>query len=139
MAIFCSALTSIGLDCFFLFVCFLSSVYLCVCLSIYLSLYLSVCLSICLSTCLSVYRSIYLSIYLSIYQSRSLDRLAGLVVKASASGAEDPGFESCLRGNFSRSSHTSDVKIATPLAAPGIIGSALGLAGPVSVYCDWMR
>ena len=28
-------------------------------------------------------------------------RLAGLVVKASASGAEDPGFESSLRRDFS--------------------------------------
>ena len=36
------------------------------------------------------------------------NRLAGLVVKASASGAEDPGFESCLRRDFSGSSHTSD-------------------------------
>ena len=29
------------------------------------------------------------------------DHLGGLVVKASASRAEDPGFESCLRGDFS--------------------------------------
>ena len=36
------------------------------------------------------------------------DRLGGLVVKASASGAEDPGFESRLRRDFSGSSHTSD-------------------------------
>ena len=52
------------------------------------------------------------------------------MVKASASGAEDPGFESRLRQDFSGSSHTSDLKI---------IGSALGLVGPVSVYCDWVR
>ena len=26
-----------------------------------------------------------------------------------------------------------------PSQAPGVIGSALGLAGPVSVYCDWVR
>ena len=26
-----------------------------------------------------------------------------------------------------------------PCQAPGVIGSALGLAGPVSVYCDWVR
>ena len=26
-----------------------------------------------------------------------------------------------------------------PRQAPGIIGSALGLVGPVSVYCDWVR
>ena len=38
-------------------------------------------------------------------------RLAGLVVKASASGVEDPGFES---------SHSSSLKIGTPVAAlPG--------------------
>ena len=47
-------------------------------------------------------------------------RLAGLVVKASASGAEDPGFESRLRRDFSGSSHTSDFKIGTPVATlPG--------------------
>ena len=48
------------------------------------------------------------------------DRLVGLVVKASASRAEGPGFESCLRGIFSGSSHTSDLKIGTPVATlPG--------------------
>ena len=44
------------------------------------------------------------------------DRLVGLVVKASASGAEDLGFESRLGRDFSGSSHTSDVKINTLLA-----------------------
>ena len=39
------------------------------------------------------------------------DRIVGLVVKASASRAEDPGFESRLRRDFSGSSHTSDIKI----------------------------
>ena len=38
------------------------------------------------------------------------------MVKASASGAEDPGFESRLRRDFSGSSHTSDLKIDTPVA-----------------------
>ena len=47
-------------------------------------------------------------------------RLAGLVVKASTSGAEDPGFESRLRRDFSLSSHTSDFKIGTSVATlPG--------------------
>ena len=47
-------------------------------------------------------------------------RLVGLVVKASASRAEDPVFESHLRRNFSGSSHTSDLKIGTPVATlPG--------------------
>ena len=40
--------------------------------------------------------------------------------KASASRAEDPGFESRLRRDFSGSSHTSDLKIGTPVATlPG--------------------
>ena len=43
-------------------------------------------------------------------------RLVGLVVKVSASRAEDPGFESRLRRDFSGSSHTSGLKIGTPLA-----------------------
>ena len=65
----------------------------------------------------------------------------GLVVKASASRAADPGFDSGLRhGDFSGSSHTSDFLIGIPVATlPGVIGSALGLDGPLSVYCDWVR
>ena len=48
------------------------------------------------------------------------DRLAGLVVKASASRAEDPGFESRLRRDISGSNHTSDLKIGTPVTTlPG--------------------
>ena len=47
-------------------------------------------------------------------------RLVGLVVKASASGAEDLGFESRLRQDFSWSSHTGDFEIGTPVATlPG--------------------
>ena len=48
------------------------------------------------------------------------DRLTGLVVKASTSGAEDPGFKSCLRRDFSGLSQTSGLKIDTPVATlPG--------------------
>ena len=43
-------------------------------------------------------------------------RLVGLVVKASTSRAENPGFESHLRRDFSGSDHTSDLKIGTPVA-----------------------
>ena len=40
--------------------------------------------------------------------------------KAPASRAEDPGFKSRLRRDFLRSSHTSDLKIGTPVATlPG--------------------
>ena len=69
------------------------------------------------------------------------NRLAGLVVKGSVSRAADHGFESRFvrRGILSGSSHTSDLKIRTPLATlPGVIGSALGLVGPMSMHCDWM-
>ena len=48
--------------------------------------------------------------------SSSSHCLAGLVVKAPAWVVEDPGFESCLRRDFSRWSHTSDLKISTPVA-----------------------
>ena len=68
------------------------------------------------------------------------DHLVGLAAKASSSRAEDPGFES---RDFFGSSHTSDLNIGTPVGlpcqAPGVIGSALGLVGPMSVYCDWVR
>ena len=71
-------------------------------------------------------------------------RLVGLVVKVSASRAEDSGFESRLRRDiFVGSSQSSDLKNGTPVATlPGAwryIGSVLGLVGPVSVYCDWVR
>ena len=49
-----------------------------------------------------------------------MDRLVGLVVKVSASRAEDPGFESRLRRDFSGSSHTSNSIIVIPVATlPG--------------------
>ena len=54
------------------------------------------------------------------YLPRSDDCLVGLVVKAPASEAENPGFESHLRRDFSGSSHTSDLQIGTPVATlPG--------------------
>ena len=52
--------------------------------------------------------------------SLSRYRLGGLVVKASASRAEDPEFESRFHRDFSGSSHTSDLEIGTPVATlPG--------------------
>ena len=44
------------------------------------------------------------------------DRLVGLVAQASASRAEDNRFECRLCRDFCGSSHTSDLKIGTPLA-----------------------
>ena len=42
--------------------------------------------------------------------------LVGLVVKATASRVEDPGSNAVCPGIFSGSSHTSDLKIGTPVA-----------------------
>ena len=74
-------------------------------------------------------------------------RLVGLVVKASAPRAEDPRFESRSRRGFSGSSHTSDVKIGTPVTAlPGAwcyrVSAGTGWPG-VSILClgeveSWM-
>ena len=73
----------------------------------------------------------------------AFDHLVGVVVKTSTSRIAEPGFDSRLRRDFSESSHTSDLRIGTPAAAlpfaPGVIGSVLGLVGPVSVYCDWVK
>ena len=65
----------------------------------------------------------------------------GLVVKASSSRTSDPRFESLLHhGDFSGSSHTSDLALQwLPCQATGVIGLALGLVGPTSLSCDWMR
>ena len=62
------------------------------------------------------------------------DGLVGLVIKTSASRAEDPRFETRLRWDFSRSSHTSDLKNDTPVATlPGAwcyrVSSGTGLTG----------
>ena len=68
------------------------------------------------------------------------DRLAVLVVEASPSRAEDPGFDSrSCRGNFSGSCHASHLKKYHSIGYPGSPGPSLGLAGPVSVYCDWVK
>ena len=61
--------------------------------------------------------------------------LVGLVVKASASRAEDPGFDSHLRRDFSGVESLQWLSCQ----APGVIGSVLGMVGPVSVYWDWVR
>ena len=72
------------------------------------------------------------------------DRLGGQVVKASASRAAHSGFYSRLCcGDFSGSSHTSDLKIGAslqwiPYQTRDVIVSALGLKGLVSIYCDLM-
>ena len=65
--------------------------------------------------------------------ARQPDRLVGLVVKASTSRAEDPGFESRIfRGRVI--SVTSKLALQwLPCQATDLIGSALGLVGTVSV------
>ena len=69
-----------------------------------------------------------------------LDRLAGLVVKASASRAEDPGFESRWRRDFSGSSHSGDLKIGTLVATlPGAWRYRVSTGtGPPGVSILWL-
>ena len=63
-----------------------------------------------------------------------------LVVRRPLRERKISGLNPACAGIFSGSNHTSDLKIGTPRCqAPGVIGSALGLVGPVSVYCDWVR
>ena len=63
--------------------------------------------------------------------------------KASASRAEDPGFESRLRWDFFRGQVIPVTEKLTlqwlPCQSPGVMGSVLGLVSRVSVYCDWVR
>ena len=55
------------------------------------------------------------------------EHLVGLVVKAFASRAADPRFDSCLRLDFSKRSHTSDLKIGSPVATlPGAWRNRVG-------------
>ena len=71
------------------------------------------------------------------------DCLVGLVIKASALRAADPGFGSRLCSEyFSGSSHTSDLKIGTPVVTlPGDqhCRVSVGLVSLVSAYCDRVR
>ena len=75
-------------------------------------------------------------------KSSQFNRLVGLVVKTSASRAADPEFDSrWCGGDFSGSSHTSDLTIDTPVATlPGAwrCRVSAGTGWPVSIYCDWM-
>ena len=101
---------------FCLFVCLFLSFFLLLCCSFYLF----VCLFVCL-----------------------FNRFVGVVVRASASRTEDPGIQSRLHRDFFRGRVrpvTSKSALQwLPCQAPGVIGSVLGLVGPVSIYCDWVR
>ena len=82
---------------------------------------------VCKDTVVSVFLLVYLYVWLSVsvcikaqLQGRQPTPPRWPSGKASASRAEDPGFESRLRRDFSGSSHTSDSKMGTPVATlPG--------------------
>ena len=75
----------------------------------------------------------YTVVKCDLYVFLSAYRLVGLVVKASASRAEDPGFKCRLRKVFFRGRVipvTSKLALQwLPCQAPGVIGSVLGLVG----------
>ena len=52
----------------------------------------------------------------SAHSGTLIDSLSGIVVKASTSRTEDPGFKSRLQRDFSGSSHTSDLKTGSSVA-----------------------
>ena len=83
---------------------------------------------------------------LSLWFSTWVNRLVGLVVKASASRTTDAVFWFPLSlgggGIFQGQVIPVSYKLALkwlPFQAPGVIGSALGLVGSVSVHCAWVR
>ena len=59
------------------------------------------------------------------------------------SRVDDPGFEPRLHRAFSRVESYQWLKNCNSSGYPArrlaLIGSVLGLVGPVSVYCDWVR
>ena len=66
----------------------------------------------------------------------------GLVVRRPPQERKIPGSNPACAGIFSGRVIPVTKKLALqglPCQAPGIIGSTLGLVGPVSVYCDWVR
>ena len=69
--------------------------------------------------------------------------LVGLVVRRPPRQRKIPGSNPACAGIFFRGRVipvTSKLALQwLPCQAPGVIGSALGLVGPVSVYCDWVR
>ena len=72
----------------------------------------------------------------------SKDRLVGLVVKASAARTEDPRFKSVGAGIFPGPSHTSDLKIGTPVATlPGAwshrVSAGTGQPGVSILWVRW--
>ena len=70
-----------------------------------------------------------------------LNRLVGLVVRRQPRELKNPGSNPACAGIFFRG-RVIPVTLAPqwlPCQAPGVIGSALGLVGPVSIYCDWVR
>ena len=70
------------------------------------------------------------------------DRLVGLVVRCPPRERKIPVRIPFAPGFFRGRVIPVTSKLALqwlPCMAPGVIGSALGLIGPVSVNCDWVR
>ena len=79
----------------------------------------------------------------SVLHSPHSHRLVGLVVRHPPRERKVPGSNPACAGIiFQGQVIPVTQKLALqclPCQAPGVIGSALGLVGPVSVYCDWVR
>ena len=69
-------------------------------------------------------------------------RLVGLVVRRPPQERKIPGSNPACAGICRGRVIPVTQKLALqwlPCQAPGVIGSTLGLVGPVSIYCDWVR
>ena len=64
------------------------------------------------------------------------NRLVGIVVRRPPREQKILGSNPASPGIFFGVDRVIPV---TQELAPGVIGSAVGLVGPVSVYCDWVR
>ena len=89
---------------------------------------------------LSLFRLLYLVVKVP---SSTADRLVGLVVRRPPRERKIPGSNPACAGIFFLGPVipvTSKLALQwLPCQAPGVIGLALGLVGPVSIYCDWVR
>ena len=90
-----------------------------------------------LSAFLSLPITVSICLYVSVF--RPPRRPNG---KASPRERKVPGSNRACGGTFRGRVIPVTQKLAfqwLPCQAPGVMGSALGLVGPVSVYCDWVR
>ena len=85
----------------------------CVCVCVYVYVYVCECVCVCVCVCVCERACMCMCVCVCVYQENTINplyHLVGLVVKASASRVADPRFDSGSGRDFSRSSHTTNLK-----------------------------